>query len=189
MKVRVRQCPKEACSTGRWPRGAHPVVLLMLVFTEVSSMTVSLSRWLAMKGWRLAIRIRRLSATSLRFCSGACRCFFVTETKPAQQPSDRGAMHVQPVFRAQFRRQFVNRQLRLSTQSFTPVSLPRPGVPCCFGSSAPISRLSRTMSLTNLIETRSCVTLCKIIQFSLTKRHVHLPFTSSAACCAAARQT
>ena len=45
--------------------------------------------------------------------------------------------------------------IRCSTQPFTPVNLPRPGLPCGFGASEPVSRLSRTMSLTNLIETHS----------------------------------
>lgn len=39
---------------------------------------------------------------------------------------------------------------------------PRPGLPCVFGSSAPVSRWSRTISLTNLIETHShrAVSVC-----------------------------
>ena len=60
------------------------MVLAMLVFTEVSSMKASLSKQLAMKGWRFVIQMRRRSAMSLRFCSSACRSFFVTEAEPVQ---------------------------------------------------------------------------------------------------------
>jgi hypothetical protein len=48
---------------------------LAAISTEVSSMKASLSRCLAMKGWRLPIQMRRRSATSWRFCSSACRSF------------------------------------------------------------------------------------------------------------------
>src|SRR6056297_3864268 len=45
--------------------------------SDVSSMNANLSRWRAMKGWRLPTQMRRRSATSWRFCSSACRSFFV----------------------------------------------------------------------------------------------------------------
>ena len=52
--------------------------------------------------------------------------------------------------------------IRLCTQSVTPVSLPRPGLPCRIGASEPVSRQRRTMSLTNLIKTqiRRAVSVC-----------------------------
>mgnify|MGYP006000399797 CR=1 FL=1 len=43
----------------------------MLVLTEVSSMKASLSKCLAMKGWRLPIHMRRGSATPCRFRASA----------------------------------------------------------------------------------------------------------------------
>ncbi len=69
-------------------------------------------------------------------------------------------MHHQPMLCAKLGCQFVNRQIGLRRDpvlhpTLTPVSLPYPGLPCGFGSSAPVSRLSRTISLTNLIETHS----------------------------------
>ena len=46
-----------------------------------------------MKGWRRVIQMWRAAATSGRFCSAACRSFFVCQTEVAQEPPDRAATH------------------------------------------------------------------------------------------------
>src|SRR6056297_998456 len=85
----------------------------MLVLTEVSSMKASLSKWLAMKGWRFVIQMWRRSATSLRFCSSACRSFFMRQPETAQNPPDGAAMNVDTVGLGQFGDQFIERDLAL----------------------------------------------------------------------------
>ena len=92
MNVCGRRRPNGAWSTRRCPRGGHPVVLAMLVLTEVSSMKASLSRWSAMKGRRFVIRMWRRSATSLRFCSRACRSCFMRRPESVPHPPNRGAV-------------------------------------------------------------------------------------------------
>ena len=92
MNVCVRRRPNGAWSTRRCPRGGHPVVLAMFVLTEVSSMKASLSRWSVMKGRRFVIRMWRRSATSLRFCSRACRSCFMRRPESVPRPPNRGAV-------------------------------------------------------------------------------------------------
>src|SRR6056297_1547495 len=85
----------------------------MLVLTEVSSTKAIRSRWLAMKGWRFAIQMRLRLATSLRFCSRACRSFFVRQPEPAQRPPDCAAVDVDTMCLGQVRDQFIERDLAL----------------------------------------------------------------------------
>lgn len=137
-QVWVRQWPKGAWSTIRRPRGARPVVLAqlvlaLLVLPEVSSTKVRFSRWLAMKGWRLAIRIWRRPATSLRLWSGACRSFLcdnpslhssrATDRRCPCRPWSAARSAVGSSIARSGRT-----EIRRSTQSVTPASLPRPGL-------------------------------------------------------------
>ena len=56
-----------------------------------TKMKASLSRWSAMKGRRFVIRMWRRSATSLRFCSRACRSCFMRRPESVRHPPNRGA--------------------------------------------------------------------------------------------------
>jgi len=66
---------KGAWSARRSPRGTQPVVLAMLVLTEVVSMNPIRVSMLARKGCCLVIQMWRTAATSGRFRSTACRSF------------------------------------------------------------------------------------------------------------------
>ena len=76
-------------------------------------MKASLSRWLAMKGLRIMIQMRRWSATSLRFCYSACRSLFMRQPKATQNLPDSAAMNVDTVGFGQFSDQLVERDLAL----------------------------------------------------------------------------
>jgi hypothetical protein len=65
------------------------------------------------EGWRLAIQTWRRAATSWRFCSSACKPFFVCQPEPAQHPLDSGTVHGDVVGSVQFDHQFVERDLAL----------------------------------------------------------------------------
>src|SRR6056297_423704 len=75
---RLRSQMSERCVIDRALPARGPAGGLCHVrLSDVSSMNANLSRWRAMKGWRLPTQMRRRSATSWRFCSSACRSFFV----------------------------------------------------------------------------------------------------------------
>src|SRR5690606_677313 len=77
-----------AWSTSRSPRGAHPLVLHMLVFRDVSSMKPRRGRKLRMKGCRWRIQHCLASHTSDRFCSTARMSFFICQTKTLKKTAN-----------------------------------------------------------------------------------------------------
>ena len=76
-------------------------------------MKASLSRWLAMKGWRLPIQMRRRSPTSLRVTLKRLQVFFMRQPETAQNPPDGAAMDGDAVGLGQFADQLINRDLAL----------------------------------------------------------------------------
>ena len=68
---------------------AHPAVLIMLVFRDVSSMKARCGRKLLINGWRRLIQKARSRATSGRACSAARSVFFMRQTEPVQPVSNR----------------------------------------------------------------------------------------------------
>ncbi len=52
----------------------------------------------AMKGWRCVIQMFRWRATFARFCSSACRSFFVRQPQPSKKPPDRTGMGADTAF-------------------------------------------------------------------------------------------
>src|SRR5690606_16549480 len=113
MKVWVLQWPKGAWSTSRSPRGAHPRVLHMLVFRDVSSMKPRRGRKLRMKGWRWRIQHCLASHTSDRFCSTARRSFFICQAKTLKKTADGRALDLDPMVLAQGDNQFIKRRVLL----------------------------------------------------------------------------
>jgi len=116
------------------PRGAQPVVLAMLALCDVLSINANLSRCLAVKGGRLAIHMRRRSATPWRLCSSVCRSFLcdspsrnssrTTDERCPFTPCSTASCAVKaPLVRSG------RAAIRRSTQPFKPVRLPRPGLP------------------------------------------------------------
>src|SRR5210317_1629456 len=113
MNVWVFQWPKGAWSISRVPLGDHPVVLTMFVFSEVSSMKPMRVNRLRMNGWRRVIQIWRACRILGRFCSTACRSFFVFQPETAQEPPDRDTVNGDAVLISQFAHQIVQRKIRL----------------------------------------------------------------------------
>ena len=74
------------------PPGGFGHVCLDRGLLYESKMKASLSRWSAMKGRRFVIRMWRRSATSLRFCSRACRSCFMRRPESVPRPPNRGAV-------------------------------------------------------------------------------------------------
>src|SRR5690606_41246616 len=97
MKVWVFQWPKGAWSTSRFPRGAHPLVLHMLVFRDVSSMKPRRGRKLRMKGSRRRIQHCLASHTSDRFCSTARRSFFICQATTLKTTADGRPLDLDPM--------------------------------------------------------------------------------------------
>jgi hypothetical protein len=60
-----------------------------------------------MKGWRCVIQICLWRATLARFCSSACRSFFVRQAEPPEQPPDRTGINADTALRRQARGHFL----------------------------------------------------------------------------------
>ena len=90
MNVCARRRPNGAARMG--PPGGSGHVGLDRGLLYESKMKASLSRWSAMKGRRFVIRMWRRSATSLRFCSRACRSCFMRRPESVPRPPNRGAV-------------------------------------------------------------------------------------------------
>ena len=149
-----------------------------------------------MKGWRRAIQMWRVAATSGRFCSTARRSVFMRQTEVAQQPPDRVAVHRGPMRRGPMRRGPVRRgdfggQFRRRQVPFLPdpAGDPRlqPGqlampsaialrfgckeawVQGGLGARPPVACLSFTLSLTNFTEVRNRAAAERCVFPSATK--------------------
>jgi hypothetical protein len=158
-------------------------------------MKASLSRCLAMNVWRSRCGPGRprpcasvQALTDLFLCDSPSRC----NSRPTDERCTFSPWFVanSAVSSSIVRSGWV--AIRFSTQPLTPVSLPQSGLPGGFGESEPVSRSSRTMSLTNLIESqRRCATSVCVLKWSgflgqfcgLAKMHlvcVHAAFRVSA---------
>src|SRR6056297_1167242 len=85
----------------------------MLVLSEVSSMKPMRGNRLAMNGWRRVIQTWRAWRTSGRFCSRACRSFFVCQSETMERPPDRHAMDRHLVLIGNFQHQIIQREVGL----------------------------------------------------------------------------
>src|SRR6056297_684100 len=85
----------------------------MFVLSEVSSMKPMRGNRLAMNGCRRVIQIWRAWRTSGRFCSTACRSFFMRQTETAQGAPDRHAMDRHLVRIGNFQHQIIQREVGL----------------------------------------------------------------------------
>ena len=86
-----RRVIDKALSAWGPPGGSGHVCLDRGLLYE-TKMKASLSRWSVMKGRRFVIRMWRRSATSLRFCSRACRSCFMRRPESVPHPPNRGAV-------------------------------------------------------------------------------------------------
>ena len=97
-----------------------------------------------------------------RFCSSACRAFFVCQSEPAQHPPHGGTVDGNAVGLGQFCHQFIKRDLAFGRDTrLEPTGHPRQlpmsaAIALPLRSQHPVSRRSFTRSLTNLGDTRKC---------------------------------